>query len=55
MQGSKSSSFIKSLKRAKYFDDGYSGRQNNKKNDYHRKERAKANRQQPENQQQVTK
>lgn len=44
MQGSKTSSFIKTAKRSKGFDDGYSGRQNNKKNDYHRQQREKANR-----------
>ena len=44
MQGSKTSSFIKSAKRSKGFDDGYGGRQNNKKTDYHRQQRAKANR-----------
>lgn len=45
MQGSKSSTFIKNVKRSKSFDDGYTGRQNNKKNEFHRKERAKANKQ----------
>ncbi len=46
MQGSKASNFVKTAKRSKGFDDGYNGRENNKKNDYHRQQRAKANRKQ---------
>lgn len=48
MQGSNTSSFVKSPKRSKGFDDGYSGRQNNKKNDFHRQQRANENRKQEE-------
>ena len=41
MQGSNSGGFVKNVKRSKGFDDGYSGRQNNKKQDYHRQARSK--------------
>jgi hypothetical protein len=50
MQGSKTANFIKAPKRSKGFDDGYNGRQNNKKNDYHRLQREKAKREQQEQQ-----
>jgi hypothetical protein len=45
MQGSKADSFQKNAKRSKSFDDGYTGRRNNKKQDYHRQERVKGNKQ----------
>ena len=32
--------FVKNVKCSKRFDDGSGGRQNNKKNDFHRKARA---------------
>lgn len=47
MQGSKTANFVKSAKRSKAFDDGY-GSRNTKKNNFHKQERAKANKQRPE-------
>lgn len=43
MQGSKADNFVKSAKRSKSFDDGYSGRKGGKKNDYHRVSRSNGN------------
>lgn len=43
MQASKTANFIKSPKRSKGFDDGYGGRQNNKKDDFHRQSRNNGN------------
>jgi hypothetical protein len=43
MQGSKTDNFVKSAKRSKSFDDGYSGRQGGKKNDFHRQSRSNGN------------
>ena len=43
MQGSKADNFVKSAKRSKSFDDGYSGRKGGKKNDFHRVSRSNGN------------
>jgi hypothetical protein len=47
MQGSKTANFVKSVKRSKAFDDGY-GSRGTKKNNHHKQERAKANKQRAE-------
>lgn len=47
MQGSKTDNFVKSAKRSKTFDDGY-GSRSTKKSNYHKQERAKANKQRSE-------
>jgi len=44
MQGSKTANFVKSAKRSKAFDDGY-GSRGTKKSNFHKQERAKANKQ----------
>lgn len=46
MQHSQKDSFVKTQKRSKFYDDGYTGRQNNKKQDYHRQARVNGNKQQ---------
>jgi hypothetical protein len=47
MQGSKTDNFVKSAKRSKTFDDGY-GSRNNRKQNTHKEQRVKANKQRQE-------